>query len=353
MTSHQFLIQRCFELAYLAAGNVAPNPRVGAIITYQNKIIGEGFHQVLGSPHAEINAINALKDKALLSKSRLYISLEPCNNFGKTPPCVDSILAHKIPEVFISIVDPNPLTMGQSIAKLKAAGVKVKMNILPKKGVKATAGFFSSFQKGRPWIILKFAQSLNKKIGVADKQFWISNAFTKRLTHKWRSETNAILIGSGTLAIDNPQLNNRLYFGKSPVKLLLKRDGYIPPNTAALHSSGQTIVICEPTALKINYPNTKQWRLPFDESLLQNILQNLKKEGLNSLIVEGGAKLLNSFIQQNLWDEARVFTGNKMISATNSIPAPIITGELAHTFKIGDNRLEIFENNRSLGFQPE
>ena len=347
MEHHQFFIQRCFELAQLAAGNVAPNPRVGAVITYQNKIIGEGFHQFAGGPHAEINAINSLKDKGLLSKSTLYISLEPCNNYGKTPPCVNAILAHKIPAVYISLKDPNPLTMGQSINKLKSAGVQVKINILPKKGAKTTEGFLSTFQKNRPYIMLKYAQSLNTMMGVADKQFWISNPYTKRLTHKWRSEYNAIIIGSGTLAIDNPRLNNRHYFGKSPVKLLLKRDGYIAPDTAILHSEGRTIIICEPTAQTIDYPNTKQWRLAFDENLLQNILKNLKKEGLNSLIVEGGATLLNSFIQQKLWDEARIFTGNKMINAANAIPAPILRGQLMESFQIGDNRLEVFENNQS------
>ncbi len=347
MDKHQLFIQRCFELANMAAGKVTPNPRVGAVIAYQNKIIGEGFHQSAGSPHAEINAINSLKYKQLLPKSRLYISLEPCNNFGRTPPCVTSILAHKIPEVFISVVDPNPLTMGQSIAKLEAAGVKVNINILQKKGYKTAPGFFSTFENDRPYIILKFAQSLNKKIGVTDKQFWISNAITKRLTHKWRGETAAIIIGSGTLAIDNPKLNNRLYFGKSPVKLLLKRHGYVAPNTAVLHSEGKIIIVCEPTAQTVNYPNTQQWRFPFDENLLQNILQNLKREGLNSLIVEGGAGLMNSFIEQNLWDEARVFTGNKMINAANSISAPTIKGQLTDSFQIGDNRLEIFENRSS------
>ena len=344
MGIHQLYIQRCFELANLAAGMVAPNPRVGAVITYQNKIIGEGFHQSSGSPHAEVNAINSLKDKSLLPKSRLYISLEPCYNFGQTPPCVDTILAYKIPEVFISLVDPNPLTQGQSLAKLKAAGVKIKINILPKRGYKTTPGFFSIFQNERPYVILKFAQSLNKNIGVSDKQFWISNAFTKRLTHKWRSEINAIIIGSGTLSIDNPKLNNRLYFGSSPVKLLLNRHGNVLPQTAALLSNGQSIIISEPTAHRINYRNTKQWFLPYDSNLLPNVLQKLQQEGLNSLLVEGGATLLKSFINQNLWDEARIFSSNKMINAKNSIPAPELKGTLSKSFQIGDNRLEIFEN---------
>jgi len=344
MTNHQLFIQRCFELANMAAGKVVPNPRVGAVITYQNKIIGEGFHQSAGSPHAEINAINSIKDKALLSKSRLYVSLEPCNSHGRTPPCVNSILAHKIPEVFISVMDLNPLTKGQSVEKLRAAGVKVKINILSKKGFKTTPGFLSTYKNKRPYIILKYAQSLNKKIGVTDAQYWISNPITKRLTHKWRSEINAIIIGSGTLTTDNPRLNNRLYFGVSPVKLLLKRRGDVAPDAAALHSEGRTIIISEPSAQKINYPNTSQWLLPFDAHLLPNILQKLQAEGLNSLLVEGGATLLNSFIRQNLWDEARIFTGNKVINSKNSITAPTIEGNLTQTFAIGDNRLDIFEN---------
>ncbi len=344
MTHHQLCIQRCFDLANLAAGKVTPNPRVGAVITYKKKIIGEGFHQYPGGPHAEINAINSLKNKDVLSKCSIYISLEPCNNFGKTPPCVDSILKYKIPKVFISTIDTNPSTMGKSIEKLKAAGVAVEVNILKNKGRKITQGFFSSIEKNRPYIILKFAQSANKKIGVANKQIWISNPLTKRLTHKWRSEVNAIIVGSNTLKIDNPQLNNRLYYGKSPVKLLLKRDGQIPQHTAALKTAGKTIVISELNAAKVNYPNTSQWFLPFDNTLLNSILQNLKKEGLNSLLVEGGVTLLNSFIQQNLWDEARIFTSTKVINQPKSLAAPILDGKLITTHQIGDNNLSLIEN---------
>jgi len=217
MTHHQLCIQRCFDLANLAAGKVAPNPRVGAVITYQHKIIGEGFHQFPGGPHAEVNAINSLKSKDILTKCSIYVSLEPCNNFGKTPPCVDTILKHKIPRVFISMIDANPSTMGQSITKLKAAGVNVEVNILKDKGKKVTQGFFSSIEKNRPHIILKYAQSANKKIGIKGEQVWISNPITKRLTHKWRSEINAIIVGSNTLKIDNPQLNNRLYSSLIPI----------------------------------------------------------------------------------------------------------------------------------------
>ncbi len=344
MTHHELCIQRCFDLASLAAGGVTPNPKVGAVLTYRDKIIGEGYHQFPGGPHAEVNAINSLKDKELLSKCSLYVSLEPCNNFGKTPPCVDSILKYKIPKVFISIIDANPSTMGKSIKKLKAAGVVVELNILKEKGKKITQGFFSSIEKNRPYIILKYAQSANKKIGIKGEQLWISNPMTKRLTHKWRSEINAIIVGSNTLKIDNPQLNNRLYFGKSPVKLLLKRNGQIPSDTAALLTAGKTIIISEPNATIVKIPNVKQWFIPFDEALLTNILHNLKKEGLNSLLVEGGTTLINSFIQQNLWDEARIFTSKKTINHPKSIAAPSPEGMLMATHQIGDNSLSVIEN---------
>jgi len=347
MTHHQLCIQRCFDLASLAAGRVTPNPRVGAVITYKNKIIGEGYHQYPGGPHAEINAINSLTNKDLLTKSSIYISLEPCNNFGKTPPCVESILKYKIPKVFISMIDANPSTMGKSIKKLEAAGVTVTVSILKSKGKKITQGFFSSIEKGRPFIVLKYAQSANKKIGAVGEQIWISNPLTKRLTHKWRSEINAILVGSNTLKTDNPRLNNRLYFGKSPVKLLLKRDGKVNLNAASFKTEGKTIVICEPHAAKLKLPNTQQWFLPFDKDLLKNILTHLKKEGLNSLLVEGGATLLNSFVQQNLWDEARIFTSSENIIHPKSIDAPEIGGTLKQTYQIGDNVLSVIENEKN------
>lgn len=348
MLRHQLYIQRCFELAQLANGKVTPNPKVGAVIVHDGKIIGEGYHQFPGGPHAEIDAFNSLKDKSLLPFCSMYISLEPCNNYGKTPPCVDSILKYKIPEVYISVIDPNPLTMGKSIKKLKAAGVKVTLNVLAQKGKTASPGFFSSILNNRPYVILKYAQSLNKRVGVAGTNFWISNPYTKRLTHKWRSEINAIMVGSRTLTVDNPQLNNRLYYGKSPVKLLLKKDGILPKDTSALYTAGRTIVVSSLSGETIDLPNTTQWKLSFDNNLLKNVLNNLKQEGLNSLLVEGGATLINHFIKQEIWDEARIFTGNKMINHKEGIPAPTINGELVNSYNIGDNLLEVFKNEKSL-----
>ena len=344
MNYQELFIQRCFDLANLSAGMVTPNPRVGAVITYNNKIIGEGYHQYPGGPHAEINAINSLINKGLLSKSTIYVSLEPCNNHGKTPPCVDAILRYKIPNVVISVIDPNPHTMGKSVQKLKAAGINVITNILPESGKKLSKGFFSRIKNKRPYVILKFAQSKNKKMGIKNSQIWISNPFTKRLTHKWRSETNCILVGSGTIITDNPKLDNRLYYGNSPVKLLLKRDGVFPSNLAAFKSKGQTIVIRENSVQTLKKENLEYWQLPFDKMLLPNILTKVHKKGLNSILVEGGSALLNSFLGQNLWDELRIFTNNKIISHPNSIDAPSPTGILVNSYKIDDNLLDIYEN---------
>lgn len=342
MKKHQKYIQRCFDLAQIAAGSVTPNPRVGAVVVHNNKIIGEGYHQFPGGPHAEINAINSLKDKGLLSSSTIYVSLEPCNNHGRTPPCVEAILKYKIPKVVISVIDPNPLTKGKSVNKLKSAGVDVTINVLGKKGKKVSPGFYSTLTNQRPYIILKYAQSVNKKIGIAGENYWISNPFTKRLTHKWRAETNAIIVGTQTLLVDNPKLNNRLYFGKSPVKIALKRDGILPKDVAMFQTSGRSIIVSEPGATIIKEKNVEQWLLPFDASLLTNILKNLTKAGLNSLLVEGGATLINHFIRQDLWDEARVFTGNTTINHSDSIDAPDLNGILVNSYQIGDNKLDLF-----------
>lgn len=344
MENHHLFINRCFELARLGAGKVSPNPMVGAVIVHQSKIIGEGFHEYFGGPHAEINAINSLANKELLKESTLYVSLEPCNNFGKTPPCVEAVLKYKIPKIVLSKIDPNPKTMGKSIAKLKAAGVEVQTNILPEKGQQISAGFFSNIEKKRPYIVLKYAQSLNHKMGIKNENFWITNPISKRLTHKWRSEIDAIMVGSRTLIIDNPKLDNRLFYGNSPTKILLKKDGVLPKDLAVFQSKGKSIIVSEPNAKKISQQNRTQWFIPFDDTFLNNLMVNLKKEGINSLMVEGGFTLLNSFIETNLWDEARVLTGNKVINHKNALPAPSISGDLITSFKIDSDNLTVYRN---------
>lgn len=344
MIEEQIFIKRCFELARLAIGRVNPNPLVGAIIVNNGMIISEGYHQFYGGPHAEVNAISAIKDKQILTQSTLYVSLEPCNNYGKTPPCVDAILRYKIPKVVISTIDQNPTTMGQSIKKLKDAGVQVKINVLQSEGEYLVSDFFTSIKFKRPYIILKFAKTVNDKIGIYDKNIWISNAYTKRLTHKWRSEINAIIVGSKTLIVDNPRLDNRLYFGNSPIKILLKRDGLLPPSIAAWHSKGKKILVSEKKNEIPESAHYENWRFAFDENLLSNILQKLHKQGIQSLLVEGGATLIQSFIDQNLWDESRVYISPNIITDKDAIDAPKLGGIVSKKYQIARDILEIRRN---------
>lgn len=345
MIFNNIYIQRCFDLARLGHGKVSPNPLVGAVIVHENKIIGEGYHAYFGGPHAEINAIASVKDKKKLSDATIYVSLEPCHHHGKTPPCVDALLQNKFKNVVISVTDPNPRVMGKSIEKLRANQVGVKTHVLEEKGRRVTSYFLTSFIKNRPYIILKYAKSSNNMLGVSNRQIWITNPYVKRLVHKWRRDVSAIMVGTNTALIDNPQLNNRLYFGNSPLRIVLDRQLKLSPTSNLLCDGLPSLIVTE----QVNHPtnktsNCEYLSLSFDDKLLDNILSYLNNKGLTSLIVEGGAGLLNSFIDKNLWDEARVFTGNEPIMGDNAIPAPEIGGHLAQTLQLGNNRLEQFFN---------
>lgn len=346
MIFNKTYIQRCFDLACLGHGKVSPNPLVGAVIVYKDRIIGEGYHAYFGGPHAEVNAINSVKDKTLLSQATIYVSLEPCHHHGKTPPCVDALLRNKFMNVVISVTDPNPSVMGKSIKKLKAHKVTVKTHVLEEQGKQVTSYFLTSFVKKRPYIILKYAKSSNNMIGVSDQQIWITNPYVKRLVHKWRGEVSAIMVGTNTALIDNPRLNNRLYFGSSPLRIALDRQLKLTSESNLLSDGLSSLIITEQEQFPVNKStNCEYLRLPFDSHLLDNILSYLNDEGLTSLIVEGGAGLLNSFMEKNLWDEARVFTGNEPVIGDNAIPAPLLGGHIAQTLQIGNNRLEQFFND--------
>ncbi len=333
-------IQRCFDIARLGSGNVSPNPLVGAVIVHKDRIIGEGYHAYFGGPHAEVNAIASVKDKKLLSDATIYVSLEPCHHHGKTPPCVDALLRNKFKNVVISVTDPNPQVMGKSIKKLRAHQVSVKTHVLEEQGKQVTSFFLTTFLKKRPYIILKYAKSSNNMIGAVDRQIWITNPYTKRLVHKWRGEVSAIMVGTNTALIDNPRLNNRLYFGHSPLRIVLDRQLKLNINSNLLSDGLPSLIITERTDFPTNNSTCEYLSLPFDNNLIENVLSNLHDKGLDSLIVEGGAGLLNSFIEKKLWDEARVLTGNNPITVANAIPAPVLEGQLVQSLKLGDNRLE-------------
>ncbi len=346
MTNEQYM-QRCFDLAKSGLGMVAPNPMVGSVIVYNNNIIGEGFHRKYGEAHAEINAIKSVKDKILLPECTLYVNLEPCFHFGKTPPCVDAIIEQHIPRVVISNIDPNAKVKGKSLDKLRNEGVEVITGVLKTEGEKLNKRFFKFHSKSRPYVILKWAQTEDHFIDIIrdpahpQQPNWITTEEARMLVHKWRSEEQAILVGTNTAFLDNPQLNVRNWAGKSPLRIVIDKTLRLPNNLRIFDSSQPTIVFTENDGE--DKPNVEYVTIPFDEYLPEHILGQLYHRQIISLIIEGGTKLIQSFINANLWDEARVLTGQKYFK--EGVPAPLIPvppelTEISHDF-----RLDIYQND--------
>lgn len=323
MTSHQIYIKRCIELAKNGLGTTYPNPMVGSVIVHNGKIIGEGWHKKSGEPHAEVNAIHSVRDKELLKQSTIYVSLEPCSHFGKTPPCADLIIQHQIPKVIIGTIDPFAKVCGNGIEKLKKAGIQVEVGIMEEECNELNKRFFTFHQKKRPYIILKWAKTQNGFIAPLQKNernpVWISNAFSRQLVHKWRSEEQAILVGTNTVLQDNPKLTIRDWTGKNPIRIVLDRELKIPKHFSVYDTAVKTIFITE-KEVQSDSENTVFERINFHESVNQQIVNILYKHQIQSVIIEGGTKVLDSFIQDNLWDEARVFTSPVLFE--NGIKAP-------------------------------
>jgi len=338
---------RCLQLAKQGAGNVAPNPMVGAVLVYEGRIIGEGYHQQYGQAHAEVNCIDSVKkeDEHLIVLSTLYVSLEPCAHYGKTPPCADMIIKKKIPKVVIGCRDPFAEVNGKGIEKLLSAGVEVVQNILEKECVGLNKCFFTFYTQHRPYIILKWAQSANGKIGNNNKRVSISNEFTNRLVHKWRSEEASILVGTNTAMIDDPSLNVRLWNGSNPVRLVVDMELKLPQHLHLFDQQQKTIVFN--TIKHEDLPNLLYYQVTHDVSIVHQITNALYQMKLQSVLIEGGAKLLQSFIDENIWDEARVIENGELI-IENGINAPqfsnakIITEE-----KIFSDRVSCFLNPKS------
>ncbi|TAE36380.1 MAG: bifunctional diaminohydroxyphosphoribosylaminopyrimidine deaminase/5-amino-6-(5-phosphoribosylamino)uracil reductase RibD [Sphingobacteriales bacterium] len=337
-------MQRAINLAKLGAGNVSPNPMVGAVIVHQGRIIGEGYHQQYGQAHAEVNAINAVLKKypdaiTLLQQSTLYVSLEPCSHYGKTPPCALLIIKHKIPKVVIGCTDPNPRVSGKGIELLKNTGTEVSVGVLEKECMALNKRFFTSITKQRPYIILKWAQTADGFFAPANGvQHWITSAPAKTLVHKWRTQEDCILVGTHTAKIDNPQLNVRLVAGRNPKRAFIDRDLSLPKDFFLLDNSQKTFVFnCKKTTTQ---GNTKYIAIEeFDYLLPQYILYQLYLNDVQSLIIEGGAKTLQTFIDAGLWDEARVFTSAKNLST--GIKVPHIKGNTVSVDSIGGDTLKI------------
>jgi len=298
-------MHRAMELARLGFGNVSPNPMVGCVIVHKEKIIGEGFHQQFGGPHAEVNAINAVDNKQFLQESTVYVTLEPCAHFGKTPPCAELLVKHKVKKVVIANVDPNPLVSGKGIAILKKSGIEVEQGILEDEGLDLNKRFFKSIINKKPYVILKWAETADGYIAKSNfDSKWISNEFSRKLVHKWRAEEDAVLVGKNTVLYDNPTLNVRDWEGKNPVRIVIDHNLELDRK---LNLFDQKI----PT-LCYNLQDHKDGDiLSFirlgKASFLHDLLVDLNKRSVQSLLVEGGASTLSSFIEAGLWDEARVF----------------------------------------------
>ncbi|MEM7101752.1 MAG: bifunctional diaminohydroxyphosphoribosylaminopyrimidine deaminase/5-amino-6-(5-phosphoribosylamino)uracil reductase RibD [Bacteroidota bacterium] len=349
MSADELYIRRCFEIALLGAGNVSPNPLVGSVIVYNDKIIGEGWHQKYGGPHAEVNAVNSVKtsDLGLLKDSTIYVSLEPCSHYGITPPCAELVLKHQFSRVVMSCIDPNPKVSGRSVKMFKDAGIQVTTGVLEKEGQWLIRMFSHAMFSSRPYIVLKFAQTKDGFMGQQGKQVWINNPLSKRLSHQWRNELDAIMIGTNTASTDNPTLNNRLWFGKSPVRVALDRKAKLSVKANIFSEDVRTIVYAEPAYLTGNKHHNDHYKpLTFGENMIPVLLEDLfKNEQIKSLLIEGGAQLLNSFINQNLWDEARISTSNHFLET--GIKAPNVTGELVSKDQLGSDEWVIIRNKNA------
>lgn len=327
-------MQRCLDLAAKGLGQTAPNPLVGSVIVYNDCIIGEGYHHKFGEAHAEVNAIAAVSDHALLKDSTLYVNLEPCNHFGKTPPCADFIISKQIKTVVIGMQDPFSKVNGEGIRKLKEAGIEVICDVLKNESEELNKRFIVYHTQNRPYIILKWAQSFDGYMGREGENIRISNEETRMLNYQWRSEEDAVLVGSGTVIIDNPQLNIRDMPGRNPTRIILDRSGKLNDNLHIFDGSSRTIIVT--SDLNKKYKNAEVINVNAD-SFIEETLKALYEKQIQSVIVEGGKNILDLFIKKNLWDEARIFVGNNEIY--NGIPAPVLNEGNKHQTNIGDNFL--------------
>lgn len=363
MSIDEQFMQRCLQLARLGAGYVAPNPLVGAVLVYDGQIIGEGYHRQYGKAHAEVNCLEDAINKAggkteelagIVARSTLYVSLEPCAHFGKTPPCADLIIRYKIPRVVIGCRDPFNEVNGKGIEKLKAAGVEVVVGILEKECTEINKRFFTFHLKKRPYIILKWAQTSDGKIGSNNNErLMISNEFTNHLVHQWRSEEAGILVGTNTALKDDPALTNRLWDGPSPLRLVLDNDLKLSPALKVFDKSNTTIIFNR----KKNTINTSEniflkqqknnfyYKLPENEETVSALVNAFYQSAIQSVLVEGGAKLLQSFIDAGLWDEARVITNNSL-TYNGGVNAPLLQNAVkGRELTLHSDRINFYSNH--------
>lgn len=344
---NEVYMQRCLELASLGRGFTAPNPLVGSVIVYNDRIIGEGYHKEFGKAHAEVNAIESVRDKSLLEESLLYVNLEPCCHHGKTPPCTDLILQSGIKKVVIGCVDIHDVVAGKGISKLRNSGCEVETGVLKNESYYINRRFFTYHEKKRPYIILKWAQSADgfidfeRKPGSKIGPNWITSKYLRMLVHKWRSQEQAIIVGTNTAIMDNPRLNTRLWPGKSPLRLVIDQHLILPHHLNIFDNAEKTIIVNE--KIEKTEDNNTWLKIDFSsEKMIPLLLGYLHEHNIQSIIVEGGLILLQSFIDQGVWDEARVFSGRQFFAG--GIRAPLIKGSIETKHEFRGETLIVFRN---------
>ncbi len=334
--SHDFYMKRCLELAELGLGSVSPNPLVGSVIVYNQEIIGEGYHEKFGDNHAEVNAINSVKNKELLTKSTLYVNLEPCSHHGKTPPCSDLIIRSGIPKVVVGTVDPFPQVSGRGVQKLRKAGIEVITGVLKNECKWLNRRFFKTQLHQKPWVILKWAQTFDDFIAPHKTgNFKISNEIVNRVVHKWRSEEDSILVGYNTVNLDNPGLTTRLFPGKNPIRIILDHENTLRKTFKVFKSEAKTLVFTSKLNEEVEANRTEIYLNSDLVNDIESLLKLISAEGIQSVIVEGGSKTLQKFISQNQWDEARVIISEDVL--IEGVKAPQINKK--------PNLKEVIENN--------
>jgi diaminohydroxyphosphoribosylaminopyrimidine deaminase/5-amino-6-(5-phosphoribosylamino)uracil reductase len=324
---HEKYISRCIEIAKNGLGSTAPNPSVGCVIVHNHTIIGEGFTSPYGEAHAEVNAIYSVKDKLLLKEATLYVTLEPCSHFGKTPPCSNLIIEHQIPNIVIGCIDDNKKVAGKGIAMLRASGCNVSVGVLENDCKSHHKRFFTFHNKKRPYIILKWAETADGFVAPKhrdeQKPVWITNTYSRQLVHKWRAEEQAILVGHTTVLEDNPSLTTRAWDGRNPIRVVLDQKETLSKDLNVFDHKAKTLLIKETSA--------------------KAICNKLYEANINSIIIEGGAKTLQLFIDADLWDEARIFSGKT--SFKEGVKAPKFLGQLISEEKIMEDVLKIYVND--------
>jgi diaminohydroxyphosphoribosylaminopyrimidine deaminase / 5-amino-6-(5-phosphoribosylamino)uracil reductase len=337
--NHLQFMSRALELAELGRGYVSPNPMVGCVIVHKGFIIGEGWHKEYGGPHAEVNAILSVRNQDLLSESTVYVSLEPCAHWGKTPPCANLLVEKRVKRVIIAATDSNPLVGGKGIQILKNAGIEVLTGILEKEARSQNRRFFTQIEKQRPYVILKWAQTEDGFVARENYDSkWISNALSRQLVHKWRAEEDSILVGKNTAAYDNPRLDVRDWVGKNPIRIVLDSHLNLTMDLNLFDQKTPTLIF---NTIQNSSKKNLEW-IKLEDLRPESILEILHSRKIQSLIVEGGSQVLHQFIKSGLWDEARVFTS--LNTFKRGIPAPILNQNPFEILSIGTDRLALYTN---------